>query len=31
MDYAKNNPGTVVYVAAQQCNVPKIVAEYREC
>ncbi|XP_037547146.1 39S ribosomal protein L43, mitochondrial [Nematolebias whitei] len=28
MDYAKKNPGTVVYVSAQQCLSPKIVAEY---
>ncbi|XP_008302963.1 large ribosomal subunit protein mL43 [Stegastes partitus] len=28
VDYAKNNPGTVVYVSPQSCRVPKIVAEY---
>ncbi|KAM6897885.1 large ribosomal subunit protein mL43 [Xenentodon cancila] len=28
LDYAKKNPGTVVYVSPQPCNVPKIVAEY---
>ncbi|KAM4715058.1 large ribosomal subunit protein mL43 [Anableps anableps] len=29
VDYAKKNPGTVVYVSpAQSCTVPKIVAEY---
>uniref|UniRef100_A0A3P9JXT8 Large ribosomal subunit protein mL43 n=1 Tax=Oryzias latipes TaxID=8090 RepID=A0A3P9JXT8_ORYLA len=28
VDYAKKNPGTVVYVSPQACNVPKIVAEY---
>ncbi|XP_010863752.1 39S ribosomal protein L43, mitochondrial [Esox lucius] len=28
VDFAKKNPGTVVYVSPQQCNVPKIVAEY---
>nr|XP_015818245.2 39S ribosomal protein L43, mitochondrial [Nothobranchius furzeri] len=28
VDFAKNNPGIVVYVSPQPCNVPKIVAEY---
>lgn len=28
VDYAKNNPGTVVYVSPQPCRIPKIVAEY---
>ncbi|KAM4623491.1 large ribosomal subunit protein mL43 [Polymixia lowei] len=28
VDYAKNTPGTVVYVSPQACRVPKIVAEY---
>ncbi|KAM4526934.1 large ribosomal subunit protein mL43 [Fundulus diaphanus] len=28
VDYAKMNPGTVVYVSPQPCRVPKIVAEY---
>ncbi|XP_041829735.1 39S ribosomal protein L43, mitochondrial [Melanotaenia boesemani] len=28
MDYAKSNPGTVVYVSPQSCGLPKIVAEY---
>ncbi|MED6274187.1 39S ribosomal protein L43, mitochondrial [Characodon lateralis] len=28
VDYAKKNPGTVVYVSPQPCRVPKIVAEY---
>ncbi|XP_061563792.1 39S ribosomal protein L43, mitochondrial [Cololabis saira] len=28
VDYAKKNPGTVVYVSPQPSNIPKIVAEY---
>lgn len=28
VDYAKKNPGTVVYVSPRACRVPKIVAEY---
>ncbi|XP_028989552.1 39S ribosomal protein L43, mitochondrial [Betta splendens] len=28
VDYAKKNPGTVVYVSPQSSRVPKIVAEY---
>ncbi|KAJ7987528.1 hypothetical protein DPEC_G00327430 [Dallia pectoralis] len=28
VDFAKNNPGTVVYVSPQERSVPKIVAEY---
>ncbi|XP_029977552.1 large ribosomal subunit protein mL43 [Sphaeramia orbicularis] len=28
VDYAKNNPGTVVYVSPQSSRIPKIVAEY---
>ncbi|CAN9508645.1 unnamed protein product [Ophioblennius macclurei] len=28
VDYAKKNPGTVVYVSPQPCRIPKIVAEY---
>ncbi|XP_033466849.1 large ribosomal subunit protein mL43 [Epinephelus lanceolatus] len=28
VDYAKNNPSTVVYVSPQSCRIPKIVAEY---
>ncbi|XP_028331783.1 large ribosomal subunit protein mL43 isoform X1 [Gouania willdenowi] len=28
VDYAKKNPGTVVYVSPQPARVPKIVAEY---
>uniref|UniRef100_A0A1A8RJS5 Large ribosomal subunit protein mL43 n=1 Tax=Nothobranchius rachovii TaxID=451742 RepID=A0A1A8RJS5_9TELE len=28
VDFAKNNPGTVVYVSPQACNAPQIVAEY---
>ncbi|XP_077360023.1 large ribosomal subunit protein mL43 [Festucalex cinctus] len=28
VDYAKKNPGTVVYVSPQVCSKPKIVAEY---
>uniref|UniRef100_A0A3B3BGB8 Large ribosomal subunit protein mL43 n=1 Tax=Oryzias melastigma TaxID=30732 RepID=A0A3B3BGB8_ORYME len=28
VDYAKKNPGTVVYVSPQACNAPKLVAEY---
>ncbi|XP_019965296.1 large ribosomal subunit protein mL43 [Paralichthys olivaceus] len=28
VDYAKRNPGTVVYVSPQSCRIPKIVAEY---
>ncbi|XP_029934481.1 large ribosomal subunit protein mL43 [Myripristis murdjan] len=28
VDYAKKNPGTVVYVSPQTCRIPKIVAEY---
>ncbi|XP_035002370.1 39S ribosomal protein L43, mitochondrial [Hippoglossus stenolepis] len=28
VDYAKNNPGTVVYVSPQTCRIPKVVAEY---
>ncbi|XP_071757998.1 large ribosomal subunit protein mL43 [Centroberyx gerrardi] len=28
VDYAKKNPGTVVYVSPQACRIPKIVAEY---
>lgn len=28
VDYAKKNPGTVVYVSPQSCRIPKIVAEY---
>nr|XP_057934252.1 39S ribosomal protein L43, mitochondrial [Doryrhamphus excisus] len=28
VDYAKNNPGTVVYVSPQHCAKPTIVAEY---
>ncbi|KAJ8416154.1 hypothetical protein AAFF_G00381760 [Aldrovandia affinis] len=28
VDFAKKNPGTVVYVSPQSCRIPKIVAEY---
>ncbi|KAJ0060062.1 hypothetical protein NL108_002859, partial [Boleophthalmus pectinirostris] len=28
VDYAKKNPGTVVYVSPQTSRIPKIVAEY---
>ncbi|KAK6302057.1 hypothetical protein J4Q44_G00281100 [Coregonus suidteri] len=28
VDFAKNNPGTVVYVSSQFCRIPTIVAEY---
>ncbi|CAL8282005.1 unnamed protein product [Merluccius merluccius] len=28
VDYAKRNPGTVVYVSPNTCRIPKIVAEY---
>ncbi|XP_060951460.1 39S ribosomal protein L43, mitochondrial [Limanda limanda] len=28
VDYAKNNPGTVVYVSPQTIRIPKVVAEY---
>ncbi|XP_061087360.1 39S ribosomal protein L43, mitochondrial [Conger conger] len=28
VDFAKKNPGTVVYVSPQSCTTPKIVAEY---
>ncbi|XP_043109954.1 39S ribosomal protein L43, mitochondrial [Puntigrus tetrazona] len=28
VDFAKNNPGTVVYISPQSCRIPKIVAEY---
>ncbi|XP_030630168.1 large ribosomal subunit protein mL43 [Chanos chanos] len=28
VDFAKKNPGTVVYVSPQPCRIPKIVAEY---
>ncbi|CAB1444617.1 unnamed protein product [Pleuronectes platessa] len=28
VDYAKKNPGTVVYVSPQICRIPKVVAEY---
>ncbi|KAG7492568.1 hypothetical protein MATL_G00015780 [Megalops atlanticus] len=28
VDFAKNNPGTVVYVSPESCRIPKIVAEY---
>lgn len=28
VDYAKQNPSTVVYVSPQSCRIPKIVAEY---
>ncbi|KAM9560448.1 large ribosomal subunit protein mL43 [Salvelinus alpinus] len=28
VDFAQNNPGTVVYVSPQSCRIPKIVAEY---
>ncbi|XP_029383849.1 large ribosomal subunit protein mL43 [Echeneis naucrates] len=28
VDYARKNPGTVVYVSPQTCRIPKIVAEY---
>ncbi|KAF7657419.1 hypothetical protein LDENG_00026780 [Lucifuga dentata] len=28
VDYAKKNPGTVVYVSPQPCRIPRIVAEY---
>lgn len=28
VDYAKQNPGTVVYVSPQACRIPKVVAEY---
>ncbi|XP_049614368.1 large ribosomal subunit protein mL43 [Syngnathus scovelli] len=28
VDYAKQNPGTVVYVSPEVCSKPKIVAEY---
>lgn len=31
VDYAKKNPGTVVYVSPQSCRIPKIVAEYCKC
>ena len=30
VDYAKNNPGTVVYVSPNTSRIPKIVAEYRK-
>ncbi|GCC19767.1 large ribosomal subunit protein mL43 [Chiloscyllium punctatum] len=28
VDFAKQNPGVMVYVTAKQCNVPKLVGEY---
>ncbi|XP_062330259.1 39S ribosomal protein L43, mitochondrial isoform X1 [Osmerus eperlanus] len=28
VDYAKKNPGTVVYISPTSCRIPKIVAEY---
>ncbi|XP_060698252.1 39S ribosomal protein L43, mitochondrial [Hemiscyllium ocellatum] len=28
VDFAKQNPGVVVYVTAKRCNVPKLVGEY---
>jgi len=28
VDFAKNNPGTVIYISPQSCRIPKIVAEY---
>ncbi|XP_043569004.1 39S ribosomal protein L43, mitochondrial isoform X2 [Chiloscyllium plagiosum] len=28
VDFAKQNPGVVMYVTAKQCNVPKLVGEY---
>uniref|UniRef100_A0A3B3TS08 Large ribosomal subunit protein mL43 n=1 Tax=Poecilia latipinna TaxID=48699 RepID=A0A3B3TS08_9TELE len=28
VDFAKKNPGTVVYVSPQLCSIPKVVAEY---
>lgn len=30
VDFAKKNPGIVVYVSPQSCRIPKIVAEYRK-
>ncbi|XP_059500389.1 large ribosomal subunit protein mL43-like, partial [Stegostoma tigrinum] len=30
VDFAKRNPGMVVYVAVKRCNVPKLVGEYQE-
>lgn len=30
IDFARRNPGVVIYVNPRPCNVPKIVAEYRE-
>lgn len=29
-DFARQNPGVVIYVNARPCFVPKVVAEYRE-
>lgn len=31
VDYAKQNPGTVVYVSPQPGSGARVVAEYREC
>lgn len=28
VDYAKGNPGTVVYISPEPCRIPKLVAEY---
>lgn len=29
-NFARRNPGVVIYVNARPCNVPRVVAEYRE-
>lgn len=29
-DFARQNPGVVIYVNARPCHVPRVVAEYRE-
>lgn len=29
-DFARRNPGIVIYVNPRPCNVPRVVAEYRE-
>lgn len=29
-DFARRNPGVVIYVNARPCSVPRVVAEYRE-
>lgn len=31
VDFARRNPGVVVYVNPRPCCVPRVVAEYREC